>query len=78
MIAARLGVSTEAVAATWGLFRFPAALPPDLLDTMAEQEPWLARKQNRPPRSRAALAALIDASIWREAAGQAGQDLPPQ
>lgn len=78
VIAARLGVSPEAVAATWGLFRFPAALPPDLLDAMAEQEPWLARRQNRPPRSRAALAGLIDASVWREAAGQAGQDPPPR
>jgi hypothetical protein len=55
------------VAAAWGRFRFPAALPDDLVDTMVEQEPWMAARQNRTPRPRAALAALIDASVWREA-----------
>jgi ABC-type nitrate/sulfonate/bicarbonate transport system substrate-binding protein len=67
VIAAKLGVPVETVAASWGLFRFPASLPDDLLDAMVEQEPWMANNQNRAPRSREALAALIDASVWREA-----------
>jgi NitT/TauT family transport system substrate-binding protein len=67
VIAAKLGLPVETVAASWGLFRFPASVPDDLLDAMGEQEPWMAKNQNRAPRPRAALAALIDASVWREA-----------
>jgi NitT/TauT family transport system substrate-binding protein len=67
VIAARLGAPLDVVAAAWGRFRFPAALPDDLADSMAEQEPWMAQRQSRAPRPRAALAALIDASAWREA-----------
>jgi NitT/TauT family transport system substrate-binding protein len=67
VIAARLGVPAETVVAAWPRFRFPAALPDDLADAMAEQEPWLARRQHRTPRPRDALAELIDASVWREA-----------
>jgi NitT/TauT family transport system substrate-binding protein len=67
VIAAKLGLPDQIVAATWGLFRFPASIPDDLLDSMVEQEPWMARNQNRAPRPREAIAALIDASVWREA-----------
>jgi sulfonate transport system substrate-binding protein len=65
--ATRLGLPVDVVAAAWGRFRFPAALPGDLVDSMVEQEPWMAARQNRTPRPRATLAALIDASVWREA-----------
>ncbi len=67
VIAARLGLPVEIVATTWGLFRFPASLPDDLLDSMVEQEPWMARRQNRVPRLSQPIAALIDDSVWREA-----------
>jgi sulfonate transport system substrate-binding protein len=70
VIAAKLGLPGEIVAATWGLFRFPASIPDDLLESMVEQEPWMAKNQNRPPRPREAIAALIDASVWREAQGE--------
>ncbi len=78
VIAAKLGLPQEIVAATWGLFRFPASIPDDLLESMVEQEPWMAKNQNRPPRPREAIAALIDASVWREAQGEpaAKSDLP--
>ena len=59
VIAAKLGLPVETVAASWGLFRFPASLPDDLLDAMVEQEPWMAKNQNRAPRSRDALARRI-------------------
>jgi sulfonate transport system substrate-binding protein len=71
VIAARLGLPVDLVAAAWGRFRFPAALPDDLVDVMVEQEPWMAARQNRAPRPRAALAALVDASVWREAQREA-------
>ena len=69
VIAAKLGLPDHIVAATWGLFRFPASIPGDLLESMVEQEPWMAKRQNRAPRPREAIAALIDASVWREAQG---------
>jgi NitT/TauT family transport system substrate-binding protein len=49
------------------LFRFPASLGDDMLATMLEQEPWMAEKQSRAPRPREVIAALIDASLLREA-----------
>jgi sulfonate transport system substrate-binding protein len=69
LIAAKLNLPPQLVSTTWGLFDFPASIPDDLLDTMVEQEPWMAEKQNRPARSRQAIAALIDASLWEEAKG---------
>jgi sulfonate transport system substrate-binding protein len=70
VIAAKLGLPDPIVAATWGLFQFPASIPHDLLESMVEQEPWMAKNQNRAPRPREAIAALIDASVWREAQGE--------
>jgi sulfonate transport system substrate-binding protein len=67
LIAGRLNVSAQIVSTTWNLFRFPASLPDDLLDSMVEQEPWMAEKQSLAARPREAIAALIDASLWREA-----------
>jgi sulfonate transport system substrate-binding protein len=66
-MAKRLEVPLTLVSTTWSLFRFPASVGDDMLDTMLEQEPWIAEKQNRAPRPREAIAALIDASLWREA-----------
>jgi len=42
-------------------------LAADLLDVFERQEPWIARTQGRAPRTRAALARLIDDTILREA-----------
>lgn len=71
VIAAKLSLPGDIVAATWGLFRFPASMPDDLLESMVEQEPWMAKNQNRIPRPRDAIAALIDASVLREAQREA-------
>ena len=67
LMAKKLDVPLSLVETTWPLFRFPASISDDMLATMLEQEPWMAEKQNRPPRSREAITALIDASILREA-----------
>jgi len=67
LMAKKLDVPLSLVETTWPLFRFPAALGDDMRDTMLEQEPWMAEKQNRAPRPREAITALIDASLWREA-----------
>lgn len=68
LVGAKLHLSPALVSTTWKLFRFPASLPDDLLATMKEQEPWMAEKQHRAPRAPDAIAALIDASVWQEAA----------
>lgn len=67
VIAGKLNLPAQIVSATWNLFRFPASIPDDLLESMVEQEPWMAKNQNRAPRSRETIAALIDASLWQEA-----------
>jgi sulfonate transport system substrate-binding protein len=67
LIAGKLSLPAQIVSTTWNLFRFPASIPDDLLDSMIEQEPWMAEKQRRAARPREAIATLIDASLWREA-----------
>jgi sulfonate transport system substrate-binding protein len=67
LMATKLDVPLSLVQTTWPLFDFPASVGDDMLATMLEQEPWMAEKQNRAPRPQEAIAALIDASLWREA-----------
>jgi NitT/TauT family transport system substrate-binding protein len=67
LIAGKLNLPMQIVSSTWNLFRFPASIPDDLLESMVEQESWMAKKQNRALRPRDAIAALIDASLWQEA-----------
>jgi NitT/TauT family transport system substrate-binding protein len=53
----------------WPQFRFPARLDTEsLLSVIADMEPWAAALQKRQPRSRDALAAIMDPSVAREAA----------
>lgn len=60
----------ETVRSSWPCFNYPGTLAADLLDIFERQEPWIARVQGRAPRTREALARLIDGSVLREA--QAG------
>lgn len=61
------GYTPAQVARAWPHQGYPATLVPDLLDTMVEEESWLAAQDKRPARPRAELARLIDASILAEA-----------
>jgi NitT/TauT family transport system substrate-binding protein len=76
LIAAKLGLPVDIVAATWDRFRFPASLPDDLAATMVEQESWMASRQHRAPRRSEAIATLIDASLWREAQAEPAAAAP--
>jgi NitT/TauT family transport system substrate-binding protein len=67
--AARLEI--EIVRGSWPRFDFPGTLAADLLERLARQEPWLAKVERRAPRSREALARLIDGSMLREAISRA-------
>lgn len=61
------GFSLEQIAAGWPEMEFPVRIIPDMLEVLVEEEPWVAKQQNREPRSRAALETLIDRSIVDEA-----------
>jgi NitT/TauT family transport system substrate-binding protein len=52
----------------WPQFRFPARLDTEsLLSVLTDMEPWAANVQKRQPRSRDALAAIMDPSVAHEA-----------
>ena len=67
LIARTIKQSEEKVAKSWEHHRFPAALPNDMLDVMTEEDKWIARGQQRAPRTREQLARFIDTSVLREA-----------
>jgi NitT/TauT family transport system substrate-binding protein len=61
------GHSVDHITRSWEHHAFPMQVLPDMLDVMVEEEKWVAQKQKREPRSRAALAAYFDPSILEEA-----------
>ena len=67
LVASVTGFSREEVGAAWPTFGFIASLPDDLLDVLEAEERWLAAQDSREPRTRAALARLIDRSVYDEA-----------
>ncbi|WP_235538187.1 ABC transporter substrate-binding protein [Sphingomonas sp. Root720] len=67
LVAGTGGFTPDEVTRSWPHLAFPASLPSDLIDILAEEEKWLAVQERRPPRSRAELAKLIDASVLEEA-----------
>jgi NitT/TauT family transport system substrate-binding protein len=67
LLSSRINVPQATIATVWRHFRFPTSLPPDILDVLVEEEPWVAARQKRSPRTRAQLQGLIDDSVLREA-----------
>jgi sulfonate transport system substrate-binding protein len=59
--------SVEAIEASWREMEFPVAIIPDMLEVLVEEEPWVAKQQNRGPRTREVLATFIDRSVVDEA-----------
>ena len=73
-IVARNIAQTEAVVkSAWARHAFPASLPAQMLDVLTEEEIWVAKLQQRAPRTRAQLAGFIDPSILTEARRPAGR-----
>jgi sulfonate transport system substrate-binding protein len=56
----------ERIARSWQHHAFPVNVPVDMLDVMVEEDKWVAQRQNRAPRSRAALAGFFDLSVLEE------------
>ena len=69
LVARTAGLDADTVRGAWPCLGYPGTLASDLLDVFERQEPWLAKIARRTPRSRSALAALIDDSVLREATG---------
>ena len=67
LIARSIDQPEQKVAASWKFHAFPAALPNDMLDVLTEEERWMAKAQQRQPRTRDQLAAFIDTSVLDEA-----------
>lgn len=67
MVAQAAQLDIETIGSAWPYLTYPGTLAPDLLDVFEQQEVWIAKHQKRVPRSRDALARLIDGSVLREA-----------
>jgi NitT/TauT family transport system substrate-binding protein len=69
LVARAAELDVETVRGAWPYLNYPGTLATDLLDVFERQEAWIARLQRRAPRSREALANLIDGSVLSEARG---------
>jgi len=67
LVAKAAKLDIETVRGAWPRFDYPGTLASDLIERLERQEPWVAKAQRRAPRSRDALARLIDDSVLREA-----------
>lgn len=66
-ISSKLMHPVELLEGSWPQLRFTNGIAPDLLDVLEEEDRWVAKERNRPARSRAQLATLIDTSLLEEA-----------
>jgi NitT/TauT family transport system substrate-binding protein len=73
LVAKTAELDVETVRGSWPCFNYPGTLAADLLDRFERQDPWIARLQGRAPRTREALARLIDDSVLREARDDSGE-----
>jgi NitT/TauT family transport system substrate-binding protein len=67
IVARAIGQTEAIVRSAWARHAFPATLPPQMVDVLTEEEVWVAKLQQRAPRTRAQLAALIEPSVLTEA-----------
>ena len=67
LVAQSTGYDAALIEKVWHHEAYPAALVPDLLDVIVEEDVYIARARGRAPRSRSELAVLIDASVLRDA-----------
>lgn len=67
LLSSKLNFSETVIAQSWSQLRYRGSMAEDLLDVMTEEERWVAKERNRPPRSREQLATLIDRSLFDEA-----------
>jgi NitT/TauT family transport system substrate-binding protein len=73
LVAESSGYDLHDVEQTWRHHAYPAALAPDLLDVLVEEDVWVARETGRAPRTREELASLVDPSVLEEAIALRGE-----
>ena len=66
-LAPSINTSEQTIGRVWNQFRFPANLPADLPRVLGEVETYVSEVQRRQPRTQAALDAIIDSSVLRDA-----------
>jgi sulfonate transport system substrate-binding protein len=69
LLSSKLNYPEAVIARSWPQLRYRGSIAEDLLDVMTEEERWVAKERNRPPRSREQLAILIDRSLFDQAKG---------
>jgi hypothetical protein len=62
-----------AVRSAWAHHAFTAALPAEILDVLTEEDQWIAKLQQRAPRTRTELARFIDTTVLAEAQQPVGR-----
>jgi sulfonate transport system substrate-binding protein len=67
LVAKAAELDIETVRGSWPYVNYPGTLATDLLEIFEREEAWIARLQGRAPRTREALAKLIDGSVLNEA-----------
>lgn len=70
LVAHSSGLPEPVVQHAWQHHDYPAAVAPDLLDVLVEEDQWVARETGRTPRTREQLTPLIDNSVYLEALGK--------
>jgi len=65
VLSPNVSLPARTVSAVWPQFRFPAALTAKLETVLQEVEPWVAANQQRSPRARRELTALIDNTVLK-------------
>ena len=73
LVARMIKQSEDTVSRSWAFHAFPAAMPADMLSVLIDEDPWVAKNQQRAPFSRTQLASLIDTSVLTEARRLAGR-----
>jgi NitT/TauT family transport system substrate-binding protein len=63
IVASTIAQPEAIVRSAWPRHAFPAALPAQMLDVLTEEEIWVAKLQQRAPRTRAQLAAFIEPGV---------------
>ena len=66
LVSSVIGYPVSDIEASWEEMEFPIHIVPDMLDVLEKEEVWVAKERDRAPRSRAALAQLIDYSVLEE------------
>jgi hypothetical protein len=73
IVARKINQTEATVRSAWAHHAFTAALPAEILDVLTEEDQWVAKLQQRAPRTRTELARFIDTTVLAEAQQPVGR-----